>query len=157
MPRQDFGKLDKLIKAAARVAQGAVGREALKAMGKVSFDLAVQGAQAGKNPAGRAWKPLKRGGTALRMMAGSLSLRVGLAQFRIASRYPWAGFHQRGAKARRKTGPLPPKGVRGASLSSSRFRLPKRAVLPKRSLPKPWKDPVYEAAANAWKRNWILR
>lgn len=157
MARQDFGKLAGLIKSAARVAQGVVARDALKAMASVSMDLAVQGAQQAKNPQGRAWKPLKKGGTALRMMAGSLSLRVSLTRFRIASRYPWAGFHQRGAKAKRKTGPLPPKGVKSASLSKTVWKLPRRGILPKRSLPKPWKEPVYAAAASAWKRNWIYR
>lgn len=157
MARQDFSKLDRLIKSAARAASGVVGRNALKAMGKVSHDLAVQGAAAAKNPMGRPWKKLKRGGTALRQMAGSLSLRVALTQFRIASKYPWAGFHQRGAKAARKSGPLPPRGVKGASLSKTRWKLPKRSILPKKALPKPWKEPVYEAAANAWRRNWIVR
>lgn len=155
MARQDFGQLARVIRSATRVAQGVVGHKAIRAMGDTTHKLAVDGARAARNAAGRAWKPLKKGGgRALRMMAGSLGLKVGLSQFRVRSRYPWAGFHNKGAQAARKAGPLPPKGIKGASLAKTRWRLPKRSILPKKSLPKQWKEPVYAAAAAAWNRNW---
>lgn len=151
MAKQDFGKLDRLIKKVAETAAGAVNRRAAKSMGQVSLDLAKQGASAGRNPMGRRWKPRKKGGLALRTMTASLSLRVDGVRFVVASGIPWAGFHQRGAKSRLRSGPLRPNEKRSAA---SKWKLPKRSILPKKSLPKPWREPVYRAAREAFEQQW---
>lgn len=136
--RGDFSKLQVLVRQLGVVAGREFVARVSRELGGATYQLAVEGASAGRAPGGQRWKPLKNGkGMALRGAAGSLRLQVRTAGSRIVASQPWLRFHQRGAK-----------------LPGSKWRLPVRRVLPKRAVPKKWSDPMYAVLRNEWTRVW---
>ena len=139
-PRGDWRQLEKIIAGAGRVASGALIQKSVKTFGSVSYELARRGAAAGTNPQGRRWKPLKRGGRALAGAAGSLSLKTRRTGFTIESSHSKLRFHQYGARRR-----------------GTKWKLPARRILPKKSLPKQWREPIVEKLREEWFGNFDKR
>src|SRR5262249_24287824 len=112
---------DRLREALMRLGSQGVTKAA-RLMGERSLQLAKRGAEAGRNPQGRAWRKLKRtGGVALLGAASALHATIRSKGFDLTASQPWLRFQQAGA------------GKRGA-----KWRLPKRRILPAKSLPKQW-------------------
>jgi hypothetical protein len=145
-------EIGKIIAAAQRASlKNQFLAKATKGMADAALGVAEQNAQAGKNVQGRPWKRLKKGGgVALRWMASSLGVEVRDVQFEVKSDKPWAGYHQKGAKARAVEGPALP----GKKRQTGRWRLPRRTVLPKRGMPKPWRAKLAIAMNGVWYANW---
>lgn len=121
-PRGDYSKLAKIIEMTGRVADGELARKSIQTIADTSKTLALEGARAGRNPQGRAWRKLKTGGIPLRSFASKIKLRVRLNEgFTLTVADEIAMVHQRGAKRR-----------------GTKWKLPARRTLPKGSLPKPW-------------------
>lgn len=132
--RGDFRKLERLKEAADRVATKALLRVNARAMGQRTHALAVEGAVAGRNPQGRPWRRLKRGGgLALRGAASTLSLRIRALGFEIVTPQRVLKFQQAGASKR-----------------GTKWRLPKRKILPTRSLPKTWRARIVADVERQW-------
>jgi len=136
-PRGDWKKLDKILRASGRIVSKELLRRSARAFGETTFRLAKQGAQEGKNPFGRRWRRLKKTrGIALRSVAGSLRLRVRSIGFDVQTSKPWARYQNFGASKR-----------------GTKWRLPKRGILPKKSLPKPWREAVVSKLEAEWYGN----
>jgi hypothetical protein len=134
--RGDFKALEKLIASTGRIASGELVRASIRTMGRTSFDLAVSGAEAGRNPQGRAWKKKKDGGRALSKVAGRLRLKLqNRVGFEVRSTNEVDFFHQKGAKRR-----------------GTKWRLPVRRILPKKAMPKPWREVIVERLNADWYR-----
>lgn len=134
-PKGDFRALQKIIASTGRIASEELTRNSVRTFGRVSHDLALEGASAGRNPQGRAWKQLKKnGGRALRWMAATLKLRIRNGRgFEIKSSSDIANYQQHGWKRQ-----------------TMKKKTPARRVLPKRALPKPWRDRIVPALENEW-------
>lgn len=124
-PRGDYRKLAKLIEATGRIANGELAKKSTRAIGDETFKLAKAAASAGQNPAGRKWKAKKRGGRALARVAATLKLQGNASGFRIFSGNHTYRYHQYGANRR-----------------GTKWRLPKRAILPTKAMPKRWQTVV---------------
>lgn len=128
-------------------------REIAAKLGAKGVELAAEGVSAHRSPTGRAWKARKKdGGTASSAIAGSFALAVQGQGFTVAASAPWALYHQFGAKKKpgllrmivgRVLRKLKVKRVR---IDRPKWRLAKRAMLPKRSVPKPWAEPFVAIA-----------
>lgn len=135
--RGDWKKLDKIIRASGRIVSKELLRKSARVFGETTLRLARQGAEEGKNPAGRRWRRLKKTrGIALRGLAGTLRLRVRSLGFDVQTSKPWARYQNFGAAKR-----------------GTKWRLPKRGILPKKSLPRPWRDEVTSKLDAAWYGN----
>lgn len=144
-------KLKRMKRAIAESAMPFAQLGAVQILGNLGFELASESVASASNPAGRKWAPLAaipiKGGRSrerdshgrfaastapvlkappseepLRKLAGTLRLRFTAARFYVDASPSWAGFHQKGAKNREKP----------------KWRLPARAILPKKSVPKKW-------------------
>ena len=116
-------KLERLVGKLAGLAS--VAKKLPQPIGERVRALAEKGAASGKSPGGRAWKPLKTGGTALASLRFTVQTQNG--RVTIKGNVKGAPFHQKGARR-------------------FNWRLPSRSFLPKRSLPKAWREPVVEVA-----------
>lgn len=148
-----FGELGKIIAAAGRVASGELIGKSARAFGDESHRLARETTAAGKNPMGRAWKPKRDGsGRALKGVETQLQLVVWKGGFKLhVPGKPWLVFHQRGAKSRKA-------GSESQHLfgrrKTGKWKLPKRSMLPRSSLPKPWRERVIARLQSEWYRTW---
>lgn len=156
----DFRKLGAMVEKLGAIAKGDFVRRSAGELGRTALDLAKRGAEAARSPAGRSWKPLKKGGgTPLRQAAGALTLTTYEAGFRIAAKIGWLFFHHYGAKRIVRAA-----GFRrvsdGGKLSIKRvgakvgWRLPARRMLPSGSLPKAWSEPMIRKISDEWTESW---
>ncbi len=133
-PKGDYRHLEKLISQMGRIASEELVRNSVRAFGDESRDLAIEGAQAGKNPQGRPWRRLKRGGVALRGYAGKMRLKIRDKRgFTLAVSDDVALIHQRGAKRQ-----------------GTKWKLPARRILPKKAIPKPWAVRITNRLNHEW-------
>ncbi len=133
-PKGDYRSLEKIISATGRIASEELVRNSVQAFADETHRLAVEGAQAGKNPQGRTWKKLKTGGVALRSYAGRMRLKIRAKrgfEIRVADKVSL--IHQRGAKKQ-----------------GTKWKLPARRILPKKAMPKPWADRVTARLNTEW-------
>lgn len=143
----DFRGLERLIKKAEAIAAGRIAQQAAKRVGQVALELARSGAAARTNAAGQRWKAKadrseftwNRGLSVVAEVQGdTIVLRV--------SGGPGSAFQQKGAR-RQFSGP-----IRKGEKRKNAWRLPARGVVPKKGMPRRWKDPLLGALKVSWRR-----
>lgn len=133
-PKGDYRALEKIIASTGRIASEQLVRNSVRAFADESRKLAVEGAEAGKNPQGRPWRKLKSGGRALRSYASRMRLKIRDKRgFELRVADDVALVHQRGAKRK-----------------GTKWKLPARRILPKKSLSKPWAARITERLDREW-------
>jgi hypothetical protein len=161
-----FAKLDNIIGKIHRLSSGEFQRQAVGDVATTMYELAEEGAAAGRNPTGRAWRKLspntRNKGMPLRVAASSLHRAVEAALARVSVNFPHAVAQNRGAggklKDKRTGKALSPgqlkslkKGqakslVKAGALTRAGWKLPARSMLPKGGrLPPKWRDAVNAA------------
>lgn len=155
----DFRKLGDVIERMAKVARGDFVKASAQHLGEIAHRLARESAAAGVSPAGRPWKPKKDGGRALAGAGSQLRRGQSDTSVVISATKPWLFFHQVGAKRVARPGGFRRATVKGRFVirrvqPKVGWRLPKRAILPTRSLPKRWSEPMMRRLVAEWAKQW---
>ncbi len=147
-----------LVRQLNRLSNDEFVKEIAERLGTKGRELATQSISAHQSPTGRAWKKRKLGGLALSGLASKLTLRargVGFAidQSTDAAFIQQAGAVRKASFVKRVLGKLARlAGVKKVKIDAPVWRLPRRAILPRRVVPKRWAEPFVEIAADGMKK-----
>lgn len=143
----DMRGLERLVKKAEAIAAGKVAAAAAQRTSAVALGLAASGAASRTNAAGQRWKPKADRGafTWDRGLTVTAEISGGTIVLRVSGG-PGSRYQQKGAR-RQFSGP-----VRKGEQRKNVWRLPARGVVPKKGMPKRWKEPLLAALKVTWRR-----
>ncbi len=154
--RGDFAGLEGLRARLAHLATGEARLDMNRVLGEEAAKLIDDGFRAGRDPYGRAWKPVSRGGQPLRdtgVLLNSLAPKADVRGFTVATPVKYAAVHQYGAVIHAKTS----RGLRfrpggrhggGGWVTKQQVTIPRRQYMPEGTIGPIWGPSIEKAAAD---------
>lgn len=150
--RGDFARLARLRAKVGIVASRDTNVRLANVLGAEAIAQVQLGFREGRDPYGRAWRPLKlRGGKPLLdtgRLRSSFSFRANRGSFRIGTNFIGAAVHQYGATIVPKRAKMLRfrASRRGKPIFAKKAVIPSRQMMPERQLPPIWRDAFKGAA-----------